>query len=48
MNEMDCWPSEPVERRSLIDPEAASFFRGLVAGVAAGIAIWTAFLVWVW
>ena len=45
---MDCWPSDPAPIRPLIDPEAAAFGRGVAAGMVLGIAIWTAFLVWVW
>lgn len=40
--EMDCWQPQRV------DPDAASFFRGLVCGVAIGAVMWTVILVWIW
>ena len=43
IQEMDVWTPPP-----RIDPEAASFFRGLVTGAAIGIGMWTLFLAWAW
>ena len=37
---MDCWAPEPVTRSRHIDPEAASFGRGVATGIMLSLPFW--------
>ena len=44
IQEMSVWP----KRSPRIDPEAASFFRGVIVGMAVSMPLWVLLVLAVW